>query len=106
MGQKLPQRHLTNDENAFHPVILGIVTFTVVAVLFGIMVMVYAEIEPSIIGSDQMSNKSIEKVTSNVYTGFNLGSITPVLLGATLIISSLIGVLGITYAFSKTTGEE
>ena len=93
--------HLTNDENAFHPVILGIVTFTVVALLFGILVMVYAEIEPTIVGSDDMSNNTIEKVSSNVYTGFNLGSITPILIGVTLIFSVVIGVLGITYAFSK-----
>ena len=106
MGQKVYQRHLTNDEKAFHPVILGIITFTVVAILFGILVMVYSEIQPSIIGSDQMSNKSIEKVTSNVYTGFNLGSITPILLVTTLITTSLLGMLGITYAFSKTTGKE
>jgi hypothetical protein len=95
------QRHLTNDEKAFHPAILGIITFTVVAILFGVMVMVYAEIEPTIVGSDDISNNTIEKVSSNVYTGFNLGSITPVLLGATLIISSIIGVLGVTYAFSR-----
>ncbi len=97
----LYQRHLTNDEDAFHPVIFSIVTFTVVAVLFGIMVMVYAEIEPTIVGSDEISNNTIEKVSSNVYTSFNLGSITPVLLGATLIISCLIGMLGVTYAFSR-----
>lgn len=95
------QRHLTNDEKAFYPAILGIITFTVVAILFGVMVMVYAEIEPTIVGSDDISNNTIEKVSSNVYTGFNLGSITPVLLGATLIISSIIGVLGVTYAFSR-----
>jgi len=97
----LYHKHLTNDENAFHPVILGIVTFTVVAILFGIMVMVYSEIQPSIIGSDEISNNTIEKVNSNVYTGFNLGSITPVLLGATLLISIILGMLGVIFAFSR-----
>ena len=97
----LYQRHLTNDENAFHPVILGFITFTVVAVLFGILVMVYAEIQPSIVGSDDISNNTIEKINSNVYTGFNLGSVTPVLLGATLIISIVLGMIGVMYTFSR-----
>jgi uncharacterized membrane protein YuzA (DUF378 family) len=98
---KVFQRHLTNDEQAFHPVILGIVTFTVVAILFGILVMVYAEIQPSIVGSDDISNNTIEKMNSNVYTGFNLGSVTPVLLGATLIISIIIGMVGVMFTFQE-----
>jgi len=98
---ELYHKRLTNDENAFHPVILGIVTFTVVAILFDVMVMVYAEIEPTIVGSDDISNNTIEKMNSNVYTGFNLGSVTLVLLGATLIISIILGMVGVTYAFSK-----
>ena len=97
----LYQRHLTNDEKAFHPVILGIVTFTVVAILFGVMVMVYAEIEPTIVGSDDISNNTIEKMNSNVYTGFNLGSVTPVLLGATLLTSIILGMVGVIFAFSR-----
>jgi len=92
---------MTNDENAFHPVILGIVTFTVVAILFGVMIMVYAEIEPTIVGSDNISNNTIEKINSNVYTGFNLGSVTPVLLGATLIISIILGMAGVMFTFSR-----
>jgi len=63
--------------------------------------MVYAEIQPSIVGSDAVSNNTIEKVTSNVYTGFNLGSITPVLLGATLITSIILGMVGVIFAFSR-----
>ena len=80
-----------DDCRAMHPVITGVVTLALVGIIFGIMVMVYAAIEPSIKGTSAASNTSITAINTNVYSGFNLGAITPIVLAASLIITVVLG---------------
>jgi len=44
--------------------------------------MVYSNIETNIQGTTAAANESITKVNANVYKGFNLGSIAPIVLAA------------------------
>ena len=155
-----------------HPVILGIVTIGVVAVLFGVMVMINAEIETSVMdsadlrichedwnssvagtwvgvtygmtpypevnvfnatttftegsdfevrtsdstirtinGTTMLVNASFQidynsvtpgyesaaKIEANIYKGFNLGSIAPIVMAAALVITIVLGLVGAMY---------
>jgi len=82
------------DFKAFHPAITGVVVLALVGIVFGIMVMVYAAIEPNIKGTSAASNTSITTINANVYSGFNLGAIAPIVLAAGLIITIVIGFAG------------
>ena len=72
-------------------VIGAVVTLALVGIIFGIMVMVYSAIEPSIKGTSAAANTSITTLNTNVYQGFNLGAITPIVLAAGLIITVVLG---------------
>jgi hypothetical protein len=85
---------LIEDYRAFHPVITGVVVLAMVGIVFGIMVMVYSNIQTNITGNDDASNATISQVNTNVYKGFNLGSIAPIVLAAGLIITIVIGFAG------------
>jgi len=85
---------MIDDARAFHPVITGVVVLAMVGIVFGIMVMVYSNIESNIEGTSDAANASITKINDNVYKGFNLGSIAPIVLAAGLIITIVIGFAG------------
>lgn len=63
-------------------------------IVFGIMVTVYSNIQTNITGNDNTSNATIDTITNNVYKGFNLGSIAPIVLAAGLIITIVAGFAG------------
>jgi hypothetical protein len=86
---------MIDDFEAFHPVITGVVVLAMVGIVFGIMVMVYSNVETNITGTTAAANASIAKVNANIYKGFDLGSIAPIVLAAGLIITIVIGFAGL-----------
>ena len=102
IAKDLYTKHMTDDEGAFHPVVLGVITLGIVGIVFGIMVMIYAEIEPNIVGTSTASNASIAKISTNVYKGFNLGSIAPIVLAASLVITIVLGMVGAMYVGGRS----
>ena len=93
---------LFEDTKAQANVISGVVTLGIVGIIFGIMVMIYANVEPNIVGTTAASNATIATVSDNVYKGFDLGSIAPLIMGATLVITIVLGMVG---AFMYKGGE-
>lgn len=79
---------------AFHPVITGVVVLAMVGIVLGIMIMVYSNVETNIEGVNEASNNTIDKINANVYKGFDLASISPIVLAAGLIITIVIGFAG------------
>jgi len=90
----LKGNQMIDDVRAFHPVITGVVVLAMVGIVFGIMVMVYSNVETNITGTTDAANASITKVSANIYKGFDLGSIAPIVLAAGLIITIVIGFAG------------
>jgi len=88
---------LMDDDRAFHPVISGVVLLGIVGIILGVMVMIFAEVDPNIVGTNADANTSIAKVKSNVYKGFNLGAISPLIMAAGLVITIVLGMLGSLY---------
>lgn len=87
-------KDMFKDIEAQANVISGVVTLGIVGIIFGIMVMIYANVEPNIVGTTATSNATIATVSSNVYKGFDLGSIAPLIMGATLVITIVLGMVG------------
>ena len=56
---------------------------------------VYSNVESNISGATNVSNASIAKINANIYKGFDLGSIAPIVLAAGLIITIVIGFAGL-----------
>ena len=83
---KLSLKSFKDDDGAFAPIITGVIALGVVGVIIIVMVMVYSNISGSIIGSSAAANATIAKTNANVYTGFDLGSIAPIVMAATLVI--------------------
>jgi len=55
---------------------------------------VYSNVESNITGTSSAANASITKINANIYKGFDLGSIAPIVLAAGLIITIVIGFAG------------
>jgi uncharacterized membrane protein YfcA len=84
-------------------IIAGVVTLGIVGIIMGVMVMIYANVEPNIVGTSDASNATIAKVNGNVYQGFDLGSISPLIMGAALVITIVLSMVG---AFMVRRSEE
>jgi len=101
IGKKVAEMRAFKEDLAGQSnVIGGVVTLGIVGIIFGVMVMIYAQVEPNIQGTNAQSNASIVKVSGNVYKGFDLGSIAPLIMGASLVITIVLGMVG-AFAYSR-----
>ena len=79
---------ISKEEKAYQQIVAGVLGLIVVGIVLGVGTMVYSRIEPSIVAAGtNSSNATIASINANVYSGLQLGAISPIVMAASLILA-------------------